>query len=172
MPPRKKAKKSTAWQEIAQEAQSIRERSLVEVDDGMDLPKSRANNVLNAPNDVLTERELSITSTTPQDLVSFTKSGGISAHEITRAFLRRVVVAQKTVFVIFSSNSCPPLTLLDKLHLGAAPKTSLDPGCPSRPVEGPRALTRSSYKHQIAYRAQRPPQFGGLHLPLAQYSRV
>ena len=99
-----KRKRERPWQEIAKEAQDRRDASLAKVQPGLpaaferiqfseELPK----NSMNIPGKALHPRDFQITETLPEQLVKALSTGGLSAMNVTTAFLRRGALAQKLV---------------------------------------------------------------------------
>lgn len=97
MPAPKKTKKGRAWQEIACEAQAIRDQTLADVEATVTLPPRLPTNVITIPEKILSQGNIRITSLSPQHIVSLTSHGKLSAQEVVQAFLERAVVAQKLV---------------------------------------------------------------------------
>ncbi|KAL6872186.1 amidase signature domain-containing protein [Trichoderma novae-zelandiae] len=95
MPAPKKTKKGRAWQEIAREAQAIRDQTLADVGATVTLPPRLPTNVITIPEKILSQGNIRITSLSPQHIVSLTSHGKLSAQEVVQAFLERAVVAQK-----------------------------------------------------------------------------
>ena len=97
----KKRKHSRPWQQIAQEAQDHRDASLAQggstVSAEFKQSGNRPKSSLNVPEKVLEHHDLRITETLPEDLVKCLAVGELSATEVTTAFLRRAVLAQKLV---------------------------------------------------------------------------
>lgn len=96
--PRKTKKQNNSWQTIAQEAQDYRDASMRDVQ----LPMSQHSgfmpqNVLYIPAAILSEAEVTITESTPEDLVSALATGKLSAREVTLAFLHQAAIAQRLV---------------------------------------------------------------------------
>jgi amidase len=90
---------SKPWQDIAKEAQELRDKSIAEVHPTLpdinieDLPL----NVTSIPSQYLTPSEIDITETSPEKLVNLLAAGKLSCAEVTNAFLRRSGIAQKVV---------------------------------------------------------------------------
>jgi hypothetical protein len=87
-----------SWQEIAQIAQDVRDKSIAQIQPPVpevleDLPL----NVTNIPKQLLTSREIEITETPPEVLVQKLASKEWTCVEVTNAFLRRAGLAQKLV---------------------------------------------------------------------------
>ncbi|EON62575.1 hypothetical protein W97_01799 [Coniosporium apollinis CBS 100218] len=85
-----------SWQDIAKQAQKHRDETIAAVqplvpDVASDLPL----NVSGIPKELLSEREIEITETAPEDLVELMSTGTITSTEVTTAFLRRAGSAQK-----------------------------------------------------------------------------
>lgn len=96
-----KSKPKKPWQDVAKEAQELRDESLLRVpgiDDVFEhdifsggLPK----NVTAIPSLVLNQRDIQITDSLPEELVKILASGQLTATDVTLAFLRRAAVAQR-----------------------------------------------------------------------------
>ncbi|KAL7947646.1 amidase signature domain-containing protein [Trichoderma barbatum] len=95
MPAAKKAKRSRTWQEIAHEAQTLRDQTLADVGIPFPLPPQLPANVTNIPQKVLSEENIRITSLSPQQLIDLACGGKLSSREVVQAFLERAVTAQK-----------------------------------------------------------------------------
>ena len=131
MPPNKRRKLDPApkpWQEVAKEAQDLRDGSLSRVPEAPEsskFPRELPKNSIYLPQKLLHTADSQITEMLPDELVNSLASGTLSAVDVTTAFLRRAVVAQKLV-------NPKPLVLktglltyeLDKLHHRVAPRTS------------------------------------------------
>jgi len=105
----KKRKLQRRWQEVAKEAQDHRDASLAKVRLGLPeafqyiqfsggLPKISTI----VPREALHLNDYRITETLPEDLLDSLASGKLSAVDVTTAFLRRAVLAQKLVSVDIS----------------------------------------------------------------------
>jgi amidase len=100
----RKRKFQRPWVEIAQEAQDHRDGSMAKVKPGLPeaferiqfsggLPK----NSIGVPGKTLHPRDYRITETLPEVLIESLASGLLTAVDVTTAFLRRAVLAQKLV---------------------------------------------------------------------------
>ena len=86
------------WQAIAKEAQRYRDDTLSRVQPSIpEVPDELPLNVTGLPKQLLSEKEVSITESLPEDLVSALAAGKLSSTEVTSAFLRRAGLAQKLV---------------------------------------------------------------------------
>ncbi|RFU78890.1 amidase [Trichoderma arundinaceum] len=83
------------WEDIAHEAQLLRDQTLAEVGPAIALPMQLSGNVTNIPEEILSTESIRITNLSPEKLVHLASNGSISAQEIAQAFLERAVVAQK-----------------------------------------------------------------------------
>jgi amidase len=99
-----KTKAKRPWQEIAKEAEDHRRASLAKVIPGLPvaferiqfseaLPKSS----MDVPGKALQPKDFQITQKLPEELIRLMASGELSSVEVTTAFLRRAVLAQKLV---------------------------------------------------------------------------
>lgn len=98
----KKRHITRSWQEIAQEAQDYRDASLsqVEVSNAFKdkpFPKNLPKNSTIIPKDLLCDIDIKITETLLEELVEALATGILTATQVTTAFLRRAVLAQKLV---------------------------------------------------------------------------
>ena len=115
-PPSKKQKVQRPWQEIAKDAQDHRDASLAQVKPGPESssmypapehaleqshPSAACKISMKFPETTLHPRDVQITETLPEDLVQSLATGELSATDVTTAFLRRAVIAQKLVSAIF-----------------------------------------------------------------------
>ncbi len=118
-----KAKPKRPWQDIAKEAQDYRDASVARVKpDVPQLPKNLPNNVINIPGETLSRKEVQITETPVEDLLSLLASGKLTAITVTTAFLRRAGLAQRLVRLGRCGIFFSVLTLcIDKLHYRASP---------------------------------------------------
>ena len=91
-------KRNNSWQTIAQQAQDHREASIRRLEPPIPkLPRFLPKNVLHIPATILSEAEITITESSPEYLVSTLANGGLTAREVTCAFLRRAAIAQRLV---------------------------------------------------------------------------
>ena len=109
MAPPNKTKPKRPWQEIAKEAQDHRDASIAEVGlctvptTGIEYPES-AEDLNTIASNFLTPGDISITNTSPEMLITQLSNGSLTATDVTKAFLRRAVVAQKVVCSIRNSS--------------------------------------------------------------------
>lgn len=86
------------WQEIAEQAQQIRDASLSLIKPALpETPSELPRNVTGIPKHLLTTDEVVITQTPPEDLVTLLAAGKLTSTAVTNAFLRRAGLAQKLV---------------------------------------------------------------------------
>ncbi|KAK3080418.1 hypothetical protein LTS18_001552, partial [Coniosporium uncinatum] len=86
------------WQETAKLMRDHRDESITAVQPTLsDVPSQLPLNITSLPKQLLTNREIEITETSPEDLLSALGSGTLSSTEVTSAFLRRAGLAQKLV---------------------------------------------------------------------------
>ncbi|KAL8920878.1 MAG: hypothetical protein Q9208_006050 [Pyrenodesmia sp. 3 TL-2023] len=83
------------WREVAKAAQDFRDASISRIEPSVpdvspDLPK----NVIHIPRELLTQAEVIITETSPEDLVESLSSGKLNSTTVVNAFLRRAGLAQ------------------------------------------------------------------------------
>src|SRR3954447_12311371 len=99
---------SKSWQEIAQIAQDLRDKSIEQVKPTIPgVPSKLPLNVSKLPGELLSKAEISITETSPESLLDLLASGEVTSTEVTNAFLRRAGLAQKLV--------CRPLMHVSQL---------------------------------------------------------
>jgi amidase len=83
------------WQSIAQEAQKYRDDSVLLLSPSAPrIPADLPKNVTKVPEELLDQGTLSITSLSPEELLSGLAAGRISAVQATSAFLQRAAVSQ------------------------------------------------------------------------------
>jgi amidase len=88
-----------SWEEKVSWARTKRDASLAKVEPKLQgLPENLPNNSRDLPKLVLTQREIEITENyTAIELLAVLRERKISVEEVTRAFLRRAVVAHAAV---------------------------------------------------------------------------
>lgn len=70
-----------------------------------ELPSELPLNVTGIPKTVLTARELELTESPAEDLLTVLAAGYVTSGEVTRAFLRRAALAQRLVsFYVFGGD--------------------------------------------------------------------
>jgi amidase len=88
----------STWQETAQQLRDHRESTIAAIDPQLpELPAELPLNVTGLAKDILTKRELELTESPPEDLLTVLAAGYVTSTEITKAFLRRAALAQKLV---------------------------------------------------------------------------
>ena len=88
-----------SWQEIAEIAQDLRDKSIAHLRSTFpDIPCERPLNISNLPGELLSKAEIRITETSPEHLLDALASGKLTSIQVTRAFLRRAGLAQKLVW--------------------------------------------------------------------------
>jgi amidase len=98
MPPAKKKKAKRAWQDVAQEAQKLRDESLLELRCGATAQlKDNPKSTMGILEQVLGPADTALTALSLEEVVHLTSSGGVPARHIIMAFLRRATLAQKLV---------------------------------------------------------------------------
>lgn len=107
-----KAKAKRPWQDIAQEVQDYRDATIDEVQPAIPNPPTNLpSNVIHIPRELLSQEEIQITQTVPEDLLFKLACGELTATSVTIAFLRRAGLAQKLVslesYVILSLTNMP-----------------------------------------------------------------
>jgi amidase len=86
------------WKSVAKEAQDYRDRSIAAVQPAIsDLPAELPRDVSGLPRLLLTDHEIWITQSSPEDLVELLSRGQLSSTSVTKSFLRRAALAQKVV---------------------------------------------------------------------------
>ncbi|QDS68693.1 hypothetical protein FKW77_002767 [Venturia effusa] len=89
-------KQMPTWQETAKQMQDHRDGTIAAIDPPLpELPAELPLNVTGIPKTILTARELEITESPPEDLLTVLAAGYVTSTEITKAFLRRAALAQK-----------------------------------------------------------------------------
>lgn len=88
----------STWQETAKQMQEHRDATIAALDPPLPiLPDDVLLNVTGIPKQVLTEREIELTESSPEYLLDALAAGFITSTEVTKAFLRRAGLAQKLV---------------------------------------------------------------------------
>jgi amidase len=107
--PAKKRKLQRPWQEIAEEAQYHRDTTIALVKPGLpqafeniQFSEGLPNNSMNVPGRALHPKDFRITERLPEELVLSMAAGELSAVDVTTAFLRRAVLAQKLASLLRS----------------------------------------------------------------------
>jgi len=102
----RKRKYDPSWQEVAAKAQAHRDTSLAIADHDVlsatlqeiaKYSKGSPKDHISLPGKILQSRDIEITENPPERLVKLLASRELTATEVTRAFLRRAVVAQTVV---------------------------------------------------------------------------
>ena len=92
------ANENRTWQEIAKTAQEHRDASIARVEPAVpEVPQNLPVDVTGLPQELLSKAEISITESSPEDLLAAIASGQLSCNLVTKAFLRRAGLAQKLV---------------------------------------------------------------------------
>ena len=87
------------WQEIAKEAQDLRDASIDRVKPAVpDVPAKLSLDVADIPKYLLSTEEVIITQSPAEDLVVSLASGRLTSTTVVTAFLRRAGLAQKLVW--------------------------------------------------------------------------
>jgi amidase len=97
MAPNKRRKAMKSWEDIAQEAQKLRDNSLADVNIVWSTERSIEQNVTRLPSEVLPSEASQITSLPFEELRESLISGAISAQATVMGFLQRAAIAQKLV---------------------------------------------------------------------------
>lgn len=91
-------KQLSTWQETAKQLQDHRDATIAALDPPLPaLPNELPLNVTGIPRQVLTEREMELTESSPEYLLNGLAAGFVTSTEVTTAFLRRAGLAQKLV---------------------------------------------------------------------------
>ncbi|KAE8154674.1 amidase signature domain-containing protein [Aspergillus avenaceus] len=91
-----------SWQDIAQGVQKTRDDSIARVEPALPaLPEALPSRVIDVPRQVLSASEVDITESPAEALVASLASGKLTATAVTKAFLRRAVIAQKLTNCIY-----------------------------------------------------------------------
>ncbi|EXJ81452.1 hypothetical protein A1O3_07744 [Capronia epimyces CBS 606.96] len=86
------------WQEVAKQAQQLRDKSIDQIQPpvpAVPSPTELPLNVTSIPRKLLSEAELKITESPPEELLKSLATGELSSVDVTTAFLRRAGIAQK-----------------------------------------------------------------------------
>ncbi|TVY82383.1 putative amidase [Lachnellula suecica] len=101
MGPPSRAKLKRPWQEVAKEAENHRRESLAKVEglppaiERIQLSSTLPQNSIEIPEEILDSLDFQITQKLPEELLSLMADGKLSSVQVTSAFLRRAVLAQK-----------------------------------------------------------------------------
>jgi hypothetical protein len=93
-------KQMSTWEETAQQMKDHRDATIAAIEP--QLPQLAADlplNVTSIPKQILTERELELTESTPEYLINALAAGFVTSTEVTKAFLRRAALAQQLVYL-------------------------------------------------------------------------
>jgi amidase len=94
-------KQYSTWQETAKQMQDHREATLGAIEPKLsNVPTELPLNVTRIPDQVLSLREIEITTSAPELLLDDLATGKLRSVEVTNAFLRRAALAQKLVGVV------------------------------------------------------------------------
>jgi len=89
-------KQLSTWQETARQMQEHRDSTVAAVQPPIPkVPEDLPLNVTHLPKELLTSREIELTESPPEHLISELAAGRITATEVTKAFLRRAGLAQR-----------------------------------------------------------------------------
>jgi len=112
-----KSNSKRPWQEIAKEAEDHRRASLTKVAPGLpaaferiQFSESLPQNSMDVPGKALHPKDFQITRKLPEELVKLLATGDLTSVDVTTAFLRRAVLAQR---LVSQGNSIFELTNLD-----------------------------------------------------------
>ena len=87
-----------SWKKTVSKVQDHRDQSLQNIEPPLpDLPSPLPKNVIAVPQQLLSPREVEITQSPPEQLLSHLRTGEWSCEEVTRSFLRRAALSQKLV---------------------------------------------------------------------------
>ena len=90
-----------SWTKTASNVQDHRDQSLQNIEPPLpDLPSPLPKNVVAVPQQLLSPREVEITQSPSEHLLSQLRTGKWSCEEVTRSFLRRAALSQKLVGTI------------------------------------------------------------------------
>lgn len=86
------------WKKTASKVQDERDQRLQKIEPPLpDLPSYLPKNVVAVPQQLLSPREVEITESSPEHLLSHLTAGEWTSEDVTRAFLRRAKLAQQLV---------------------------------------------------------------------------
>ena len=96
-------KQLPTWQETARQLTDHRDATIAEVDPTILQLNTKETllNVTNVPKEVLSNREIELTESTPEYLLKALAARQLSATELTNAFLRRAGLAAQLVRCTF-----------------------------------------------------------------------
>lgn len=91
-------KQLATWQETAQQMRDHRDATIAAIEPNLPpLPAELPLNVTGIPKQILTEREIELTESSPEYLINALAAGFVTSTEVTKAFLRRAALAQQLV---------------------------------------------------------------------------
>lgn len=90
-------KEPPSWQDLAQQVRDRRDDSIDKFAPDLEIPRIGSGRAIPIPRHYLTSAEIAITESSVQSLLNSLAQGKLSATEVTNAFLRRAVIAQKLV---------------------------------------------------------------------------
>lgn len=89
------------WKKTASKVQNHRDQGLQHIEPPLpDLPSPLPKNVVELPQQLLSPREVEITRSSPDHLISHLAAGHWSCEEVTRSFLGRAALSQKLVSAV------------------------------------------------------------------------
>ena len=90
------------WRKTASRVQDYRAQGLRKVQPPLpEIPSNLPKSVTHVPHQLLSQREIVITDSSPEDLLSYLRAGEWSSEEVARAYLRRASLAQELVSTHF-----------------------------------------------------------------------
>ncbi|PQE24352.1 hypothetical protein CJF31_00002584 [Rutstroemia sp. NJR-2017a BVV2] len=84
-----------SWQEVAKDRQRHRDETIAAVKPNIPEITEIPLNTLSLARQILTEEEIHLTESTPEELLAELTKGDLSAVQVANAFLRRAALAQK-----------------------------------------------------------------------------
>lgn len=89
------------WKKTASKVQDYRAQSLRKVQPPLpEIPLGLPKDVTQVPHQLLSQREIAITDSSPERLLSYLTSGKWSSYEVAQAYLRHATLAQELVSTI------------------------------------------------------------------------
>ncbi|TGO28232.1 hypothetical protein BPAE_0030g00180 [Botrytis paeoniae] len=92
----------TKWQDVPSKVQKHRDATIAKVEPGIvEITENLPRRVISLPRKYLSSEEVTITETPIEELLDSLATGMLSSLAVTKAFLRRAVIAQKLVNCVY-----------------------------------------------------------------------
>ena len=149
------------WKKTASKVQEYRAQSLRKVQPPLpEIPVDLPKDVTYAPQQLLSPREIAITDSSPESLLSDLTTGKWSSYEVTQAYIRRAALAQELVGTVSVLKASTKSKFRGQLHHRVAPGASAISGSRTRSLhegeaEADGTSPRSSDQCKGAHRHER-----------------